>query len=91
MIRGNGFDEKKSRNAAIFQFLMNLPEIDSLQEKGKLLLRDLCRFPTVHRPGELVFLQAFQPLCGVARYVKNTGERTGEGPEVGPSRHNYFT
>jgi hypothetical protein len=91
MIRGNGFDEKKSRNAAIFQFLMSLPEIDSPKEKGELLLCDLCRFRTVHRPGELVFLQALQPLCGVARYVKNTGERTGEGPESEPLQREYFT
>jgi hypothetical protein len=33
MIGGNGFDEKKSRNATIFQLLVRLPEIDPLKEE----------------------------------------------------------
>jgi hypothetical protein len=56
MIRGNGFDEKNSRNALIIQLLVRLPEINALKEKGKLLLRDLCGLLAVHWPGELVFL-----------------------------------
>jgi hypothetical protein len=40
---------------------MSVPEINSLKEKGKLLLSDLCGILVVHRPGELVFLQTFQP------------------------------
>ncbi len=61
MVKDNGFDEKNSRNAAILQLLVSVPEINALKEKGKLLLRDLSGFLAVHRPGELIFLQAFQP------------------------------
>ena len=61
MIDDNGFDEKKLKNASIVQFLVGVPEINSLKEKRKLLLRDLCGLLAVHRPGELIFFQAFQP------------------------------
>ena len=43
MIKGNDFDEKKSRNAVVFQLFVRLPEIDSLKEKERaiIVLRDI--------------------------------------------------
>ncbi len=47
----------------ILQLLMRVPEIDSLQQESKLLLRDLAGLLLIHRPGELILLKAFVPLA----------------------------
>ena len=41
---------------------MRVPEINSLQQKPKLLFCDLAGLLLIHRPGELILLKFFVPL-----------------------------
>jgi hypothetical protein len=59
----NGVSAEKSRNFVVLQLLVRVPEIDSLQQKSKLLLSDLGSLLLICRPGKLVFFQAFEPLA----------------------------
>jgi len=40
---------------------MRVPEINSLQKKTKLLFADLSSLLLIHRPGELILLEALVP------------------------------
>ena len=60
----------KSGNLSVIQLFVSVPEINTLQQKAKLLAGNLCCLRLICRPGELVLLQALQPLCKVRSYAK---------------------